>query len=231
MGPTVPKAVVLLADVLPSFLVKLVAPYFIHHVPYPLRILAFVSMSTLGMLMVAITSQAEGAESIGTKLIGIILASLSSGGGELSFLALTHYHGQFSLASWGSGTGAAGLLGASAYVFATTTFGLSVPTSMLLFSFLPAVMLLAFFIILPRGPLKPSRIAAYSRLDGDTLSDSVADTESDMDESLAESRSSLLNSMYPVDSIASNMNSMNVYAQSWQSFTSKLRRTRNLVKP
>lgn len=181
--------------------------------------------------MVAITSQAEGAENIGTKLTGIILASLSSGGGELSFLALTHYYGQLSLASWGSGTGGAGLVGASAYVIATTTFGLSVPTSMLLFSFLPAVMLLAFFIVLPRGPLKMSRNIAYSRLNGDILSDSVADIDSDIDESLAESRSSLLNSTYSVDSMTSNINSMNIYAQSWQSFTSKLGRTQNLVKP
>ena len=34
VGPTVPKAVVLLADVLPSFLFKAVAPYFFHVVPY-----------------------------------------------------------------------------------------------------------------------------------------------------------------------------------------------------
>ena len=231
VGPTVPKAVVLLADVLPSFFVKLIAPYFIHHVPYALRVLVFVLMSTFGMLMVAIASHAEGVESIGTKLTGIILASLSSGGGELSFLALTHYYGHFSLASWGSGTGGAGLVGASAYVFATTTFGLSVPTSMLLFSSLPAVMLLAFFIILPRGPLNASNIAAYSRLDGDNLSDSIADIDSDIDESLAGSRSSLLNSMYSVDSLANNLNSKVSNAHSWRSFTSKLRRTRNLVKP
>lgn len=34
VGPLVPKATVLLADVLPSFLVKIVAPFFIHVVPY-----------------------------------------------------------------------------------------------------------------------------------------------------------------------------------------------------
>jgi battenin len=34
VGPTVPKAVVLLADVVPSFLFKAVAPYFFHIVPY-----------------------------------------------------------------------------------------------------------------------------------------------------------------------------------------------------
>lgn len=34
VGPSVPKATVLLADVIPSFLTKLTAPYYIHAVPY-----------------------------------------------------------------------------------------------------------------------------------------------------------------------------------------------------
>jgi battenin len=34
VGPTVPKAVVLLPDIIPSFLFKAVAPYFFHIVPY-----------------------------------------------------------------------------------------------------------------------------------------------------------------------------------------------------
>jgi battenin len=45
VGPTVPKAVVLLADVLPSFLFKAVAPYFFHVVPYK-------SVSSFGFLIV-----------------------------------------------------------------------------------------------------------------------------------------------------------------------------------
>ena len=231
VGPAVPKATVLLADVLPSFFVKLIAPYFIHHVSYSLRILVFVSVSTFGMLMVAVTSNAEGPESIGVKLFGIILASLSSGGGELSFLALTHYYGHFSLAAWGSGTGGAGLVGASAYVFATTTFGLSVPTSMLVFSFLPIVMLVAFFVILPREPLRMSKAAAYSRLDGEALDESLVNVDSNTEEPLTESRTSLLNSLHSVDSLASDAYSKNFYTRTWQSSVTKLKRTRSLIIP
>ena len=40
VGPTVPKGVVLLADVMPSFLFKAVAPYFFHIVPYQYLALA-----------------------------------------------------------------------------------------------------------------------------------------------------------------------------------------------
>lgn len=153
MGPSVPKGVVLLADVIPSFLTKLVAPYFIHIVPYHVRIWGMAGISTCGMLLIALTPASRDGANIGVKLLGVMLASLSSGAGELSFLGLTHYYGPFSLAAWGSGTGGAGIIGAWAYVIATTSIGLSVRTSLLSFSFLPVVMIASFFLILPRGPL------------------------------------------------------------------------------
>jgi len=150
----VPKGVVLLADVLPSFLTKLVAPYFIHRVPYATRILIFAALSSAGMLLVAFTPPTQ---SVAVKLVGVVLASLSSGGGELSFLGLTHYYGHMSLAAWGSGTGGAGLAGAGLYVMLTDWFGFGVRNSLLASAFLPAFMLLSFFVILPRGPLRQQR--------------------------------------------------------------------------
>ncbi|KKY16898.1 putative golgi integral membrane protein [Diplodia seriata] len=116
VGPAVPKGVVLLADVIPSFITKLVAPYFIHQVPYAVRIFVFVGLSTAGMLLIALTPASRDGGAIGIRMLGIIFASLSSGGGELSFLGLTHYYGHFSLAAWGSGTGGAGLVGAGAHL-------------------------------------------------------------------------------------------------------------------
>lgn len=154
VGPNIPKGVVLLADVIPSFLTKLCAPYFIHVVPYPVRILVFVILSMCGMLLIALTPANTDAGTISAKMAGVVLASLSSGGGELSFLGLTHFYGPFSLAAWGSGTGAAGLIGAGAYAVATTSLGLSVKRSLLTSSLLPLIMLLSFFVVLPRGPLK-----------------------------------------------------------------------------
>ena len=151
VGPSIPKGVVLLADVLPSFVTKLVAPYFIHKIPYWVRILLFSALSSSGMLLIALTPTTK---SISVKLFGVILASLSAGGGELSFLGLTHYYGPFSLAAWGSGTGGAGLVGAGLYVLLTTTIGFSVKHSLLASAFLPCIMLLSFFVILPRGPLR-----------------------------------------------------------------------------
>ena len=156
VGPTVPKGVVLLADVIPSFVTKLLAPYFIHAVPYYVRILVFVCLSAMGMLLIALTPAYTDGGTITTKMAGVVLASLSSGGGELSFLGLVHYYGPFSLAAWGSGTGGAGLIGAGAYALATTTLGFSVKITLLASAFLPAIMLFSFFVVLPLGPLKLS---------------------------------------------------------------------------
>lgn len=185
VGPGIPKGSVLLFDVIPSFLVKLTAPYYIHTIPYRIRILIFVALSTCGMLLIALTPSSVSANStepsvvpdrkeILTKMGGVVLASLSSGGGELSFLGLTHYYGRFSLASWGSGTGGAGLIGAGAYVIATTTLRLSVRTSLLAFSFLPVVMLLSFFLVLPPHPAL-KREGSYQSIPDAATGDEVED--------------------------------------------------------
>ncbi|KAH6682645.1 batten's disease protein Cln3 [Halenospora varia] len=149
VGPDIPKAVVLLADVMPSFATKLIAPYFIHKVPYSIRVLVMTGLSTGGMFLIALTPS-----SIPIKLFGVAISSVSSGAGELSFLGLTHYYGHFSLAAWGSGTGGAGLVGAGLYVFLTNTLGLTVKKSLLTCAFLPFIMLISFFLILPLGPLR-----------------------------------------------------------------------------
>ena len=154
VGPSVPKGVVLLADVIPSFFTKLCAPYFIQAVPYRLRVLAFCALSTVGMLLIALTPAYTDGGTISTKMAGVILASLSSGGGELSFLGLTHFYGPLSLAAWGSGTGAAGLVGAGAYALATTALRMPVQTALLASSFLPIFMIVSFFAILPQGPMR-----------------------------------------------------------------------------
>ncbi|KAF2096885.1 batten's disease protein Cln3 [Rhizodiscina lignyota] len=154
VGPSVPKGVVLLANVLPGFLTKLIAPYFIQNVAYSIRILVVVAGSICGMFIIVYTPDSHDGGAITAKMLAIALASFASGGGELSFLALTHYYGHFSLAAWGSGTGGAGLIGAGAYVLATTTLGLSVHFTLLLSAFFPVIMLWSFFVVLPREPLK-----------------------------------------------------------------------------
>lgn len=168
VGPTLPKAIVLLADVMPSVFVKLLAPYAIHRVPYPIRVWLLVVLSFVGMQLVAWQT------TLLARLFGVMLASVASGLGELSFLGLTHYYGPFAIPFWGSGTGAAGLLGAGLYVCATSLLGLSVRASIMAFGFLPLIMLLAFFSILPLAPLKvaPNGYRPLAGADADTTTSS-----------------------------------------------------------
>ena len=179
VGPNVPKSVVLLADVIPSFLTKLCAPYFIHAVPYHARIIVFVGLSTCGMVLIALTPGYTDGSIISTKMAGVILASLSSGGGELSFVGLTHFYGPLSLAAWGSGTGGAGLIGAGAYALATTTLGLSVKATILASACLPVVLVISFFIILPREPM---RHGPLTRQGSFTAEASIPDADGDEDD-------------------------------------------------
>lgn len=226
VGPAVPKGVVLLADVIPSFLTKLIAPYFIHKVPYSVRIFIFVGLSTAGMLLIALTPATRDGGAIGIRMLGVIFASLSSGGGELSFLGLTHYYGHFSLAAWGSGTGGAGLVGAGAYVLATTTIGLSVRTSLLAFAFLPVIMLASFFMILPRGPLQPSaRQAEYERLEADE------EAEDDLRDPLEENDDGLLSASLMSASGRSFATLQSRQSKFWSSLQANLNRARHLVIP
>lgn len=226
VGPSVPKGVVLLADVVPSFLTKLTAPYWIDAVPYQTRILLLVALSVSGMLLIALTPETRDGGTIAIKLCGAVLASLSSGLGELSFLGLTHFYGHFALASWGSGTGGAGLVGAGAYVLATTTIGLSVRTSLLSFAFLPVIMLIAFFGVLPLEPLRAKlKSGGYQSLEQDDEEESlVPDNE---DPTLVEHEGLLAASMHSTRSFKS----VNHDESTWAKFKANLRRASRLFFP
>lgn len=233
VGPNVPKGVVLLADVVPSFGTKLIAPYFIHVVPYSVRILIFVALSASGMLLIALTPAYTEGGPISTKLAGVILASLSSGGGELSFLGLTHFYGPFSLAAWGSGTGAAGLVGAGAYALATTSLGLSVKTTILASACLPAIMLLSFFLILPRAPLRlaqlPTGYQAVPGRDRETEENGVGEEERETRYHHDEN-DRLLGSSVPSHECCKPTHA-NRTSLEWKRFKANLRRVRSLFFP
>ncbi|KAI0401717.1 Batten's disease protein Cln3 [Xylaria palmicola] len=221
VGSSVPKGLVLLADVLPSFLTKLVAPYFIDRVPYAARVVFFAAASSAGMLAVALAPPS----SVAFRMAGVMLASVASGAGELSFLGLTHYYGRPSLAAWGSGTGAAGLVGAGLYVVMTDWLSFSVRNSLLASAYLPVIMLVSFFLILPRSPLREAAKAKeYQPLPDADEETGAEDVE---DVATANAASSLL---APGPSVASAGLS-NPKEDSWARMGANLRRARALVVP
>uniref|UniRef100_A0A060T0D8 Protein BTN n=1 Tax=Blastobotrys adeninivorans TaxID=409370 RepID=A0A060T0D8_BLAAD len=161
VGPEAPKAIVLLADVLPSFLIKLACPFFIQRIPYPVRIASLIALSSVGILTIAFSS------TVVLRLAGVVLASLSSGLGETSFLALTHFYEDWSLPGFSSGTGGAGLVGSFAFLVMTTWIGLSVRTSLIVFSAVPFSFWATYALVLPPATAKYELLNPDSESDGE----------------------------------------------------------------
>uniref|UniRef100_A0A8C4PQ46 Battenin n=1 Tax=Equus asinus asinus TaxID=83772 RepID=A0A8C4PQ46_EQUAS len=93
--------------------------------------------------------------SMGTSLCGVVLASISSGLGEITFLSLTAFYPRAVIAWWSSGTGGAGLLGALSYL-GLTQAGLSPQHTLLSMLGIPALMLASYFFLLTSpGPQDP----------------------------------------------------------------------------
>ncbi|VDM56385.1 unnamed protein product [Angiostrongylus costaricensis] len=84
---------VLLADIVPALVVKVTAPLYIHTVPF-------------GCVISIVFSR-------------VVITSLGSGLGEVSYLALASYFDARVISMWSSGTGGAGIIGAMAYAILT----------------------------------------------------------------------------------------------------------------
>uniref|UniRef100_A0A8C5XM48 Battenin n=1 Tax=Microcebus murinus TaxID=30608 RepID=A0A8C5XM48_MICMU len=83
---SVSTAAVLLADILPTFGIKLLAPLGLHLLPYSPRVLVSGLCAAGSFILVAFS------HSVGTSLCGVVLASISSGLGEVTFLSLTAFY-------------------------------------------------------------------------------------------------------------------------------------------
>uniref|UniRef100_A0A8C4P045 Battenin n=1 Tax=Dicentrarchus labrax TaxID=13489 RepID=A0A8C4P045_DICLA len=138
----VSTAAVLLADILPTLVIKLCAPFVIHKLPYGFRVLFCAIMAATSFLLVSFSS------AVWMSILGVIFASISSGLGELSFLSLTVFFSRDVLGGWGSGTGGAGVAGAFLYA-GLTQVGLSPQTTLLIMLVVPVQGLLKF--VFPLG--------------------------------------------------------------------------------
>lgn len=156
VGNETPKGLVLLADVLPSLVFKVSAPFFFHTVPYKSRIYLLIALSFFGMQIVA------NVETLQLKILGIVMASLSSGIGEVTFLQLTHYFDNSAVHAWSSGTGAAGLVGSFVFMAMTSWLAISTPVTLRLFSLAPSCHALLYWYILPRPETYQSRDDVYA---------------------------------------------------------------------
>ncbi|XP_024416196.2 battenin isoform X1 [Desmodus rotundus] len=156
---SVSTAAVLLADILPTLVIKLLAPLGLHLLPYSPRVLVSGVCAAGSFILVAFS------HSVGMSLCGVVFASISSGLGEVTFLSLTAFYPRAVISWWSSGTGAAGLLGALSYL-GLTQAGLSPQHTLLSMLGIPALLLASYFFLLtspepqdPRGEEEAERAA------------------------------------------------------------------------
>nr|XP_055154266.1 battenin isoform X6 [Symphalangus syndactylus] len=88
---SVSTAAVLLADILPTLVIKLLAPLGLHLLPYSPRVLVSGICAAGSFILVAFS------HSVGTSLCGVVFASISSGLGEVTFLSLTAFYPSYFL--------------------------------------------------------------------------------------------------------------------------------------
>ncbi|KIR99802.1 protein BTN1 [Cryptococcus deuterogattii 2001/935-1] len=141
-----PKGVVALFNIFPALITKVVWPLLSNgKIRYTRRVGFCTLCSWFGIMIIALSS------SLSPRLLGISLASLSSGMGELTFLQLTttlptEATSKTALGAWSSGTGFAGIGGAGIWWLLR---GLGVKGGLGLSSFLPLFFPVTYKYILP----------------------------------------------------------------------------------
>lgn len=158
---------ILLADILPGIIIKILAPFFVHHIKYTYRIVMVVIVNIMCYLIVALAPSGYTA----LVFFGVCCASASSSFGELTFLSMSSlYKRDLSLTGWGSGTGAAGLIGSFGYA-AMTQAGLTPKATILIMIVIPIILVFSY-IALPSLEYVKSR--RYKDVEG---SSDTSDTE------------------------------------------------------
>ncbi|EJD51881.1 batten's disease protein Cln3 [Auricularia subglabra TFB-10046 SS5] len=145
--PNTPKGIIAFCNIAPALVAKVGWPYLLKgRIRYMKRLIGCCALSVLGMIVVA------AFENLYPRLLGICLASFSSGLGELTFLQLsTTYHPHsvcgHAVGYFASGTGAAGIVGAGLWWLLR---GLGVRRGVGLSAVLPFVTPFAYTLLLPR---------------------------------------------------------------------------------
>ncbi|XP_055385589.1 battenin-like [Condylostylus longicornis] len=135
---------ILLADIIPSLMIKLLVPF----LPFWVNVRVIIAnlLTAAGFLLVGYS------ENQWITLIGVICTSLSSGLGEATFLGYSSRFNRNVVSTWSSGTGSAGVGGSLTYA-ALRSVGVSSLVTMLILLIVPVIECIAFWIIL-RKPEK-----------------------------------------------------------------------------
>lgn len=110
--------------------------------------------------------------SLSLILVGVGMTSAASGLGEPTFLAYSAFFNKNVISTWSSGTGGAGIAGATACAVLTSFAKMSVEGTMLLMIAVPTVELVVFFFVLR----KPKSL----RIEDQHIGENVSEDDSDI---------------------------------------------------
>ncbi|XP_022915502.1 battenin [Onthophagus taurus] len=150
---------ILLADILPCLVIKLIAPFlpfFVH-----VRVALCVLSAAGGLLLVAFS------ESQFMSIFGVVITSFSSGLGEVTYLQYSSFYHKNVISSWSSGTGGAGVIGALSYAALNK---LGIRNALLIMLIVPVLMGVSFWFIL-RQPDEKGDVALQHKINKDEIND------------------------------------------------------------
>uniref|UniRef100_W8C4Z6 Battenin n=2 Tax=Ceratitis capitata TaxID=7213 RepID=W8C4Z6_CERCA len=158
---------VLLADIIPSFLVKFLAPFMPFWVH--LRMGLAIGLTVFSFITVAFAREEWLA------FLGIVFTSASCGIGESTLLAYSSSFNKNVVSTWSSGTGGAGIFGALSYTV-LIALKLTSQQAMLVFLYVPTLEALAFWFLLrnPQEAIVRTEEAAMVAQDVLTIKEKVS---------------------------------------------------------
>ncbi|XP_054708733.1 battenin-like [Uloborus diversus] len=133
---------ILLADIIPSLLIKMIAPFIVVSIFF--RIIVAICLSFLSLIVTSVSVNH------GMTFAGVVLCSLSSGLGEVTFLSYSSYYHRNVVSAWASGTGGAGVAGALSY--ASLSYVLSPARTLQVMLVVPLLMFITYIFILDPPP-------------------------------------------------------------------------------
>ncbi|XP_059160504.1 battenin-like [Physella acuta] len=167
---TVSTGAILLADILPTLVVKFTFPFFLEKIPYGIKISLVAVFALSSFLIVAL------AHAMWLSILGVVFASVSSGLGEIAFLSLTTFYSRNVVSLWSSGTGGAGIFGSLVYA-GFTSAGLSPRDSLLIMVVIPVLMMVAYLFILDKPEEKEHNLEMSFKKLGSVSDNSVTGLE------------------------------------------------------
>ncbi|GFQ90936.1 battenin [Trichonephila clavata] len=129
---------ILLADILPSLFIKLVAPFIVLKTHY--RVMIAIILCAMSFIIAAFST------SHWVTFLSVICAALSSGLGEVTYLSYSSFFDKDVVSTWSSGTGGAGVVGALSYASLKEFFELKTTFQIMLVT--PVLTAITFWIII-----------------------------------------------------------------------------------